>query len=172
MTCREKLAIEHPYKIDGECLGGCEGCPYQYGYLQKPNCLETDCTDCWNREIPDTEPVKPSNQIDLHKLVDDAMEKKDREVSIFIMNDSTSVYVRPVGSSDPRWIVHEENRTRHVMRYQFECSECRTYSENPTPYCPHCGEKLRMPVIEDKRVKGVSEDSVEEARDDGESTNL
>jgi hypothetical protein len=170
MTCREKLAIEHPDKIDPDCDGGCKRCPSEYGYLPEgfgcsgPN--DEACTKCWDREIPGTEPAKTSNQVNLHKLIDDAMEKKNREVSIFIMKDSTSVYVRPISASDPRWIVHEENRTRHVMRYLFECSECSTYSENPTPYCPHCGEKLRMPVIEDKRVEDSVKYSVKEAKDD------
>ena len=177
MTCKEKLAIEHPDKIDPCCKGGCEGCPSTYGYLPIPDYCDYPenypCTKCWDREIPETETKKPYKviaeikpQIDISALVDEAMEKKDRTVHIFIMGDNISVDVRPLEESDPRWIVHEENRTRHVVRYQFECSECRTYSQDPTPYCPFCGEKLRMPVIEDKRVKDVSEDSVEEVNHD------
>lgn len=58
MTCREKLQIEYPDKIDSYCTGGCEGCPDMYGYLEKPNgCTQFNgnCTDCWNREIPETQ---------------------------------------------------------------------------------------------------------------------
>lgn len=178
MTCREKLAIEHPDKIDPECRGGCVGCPSTYGYLHNPDYCDYPenylCTKCWDQEIP-TDPgtqnpchvvatIKP--QIDISALVNEAIEKKDRTVHILIMGDNISVDVRPLEESDPRWIMHEENRTRHVIKYQFECSECRTYSQNPTPYCPFCGEKLRMPVIEDKRVEDVSEDSVEEGMED------
>lgn len=60
MTCREKLMKEHPDKVREYWLGGCCGCPYDLGYLDKPeycypwgnNAL---CTKCWDREIPETE---------------------------------------------------------------------------------------------------------------------
>lgn len=61
MTCREKLAIEHPEEIDPECLGGCNGCPHTYGYADKPewckNYYITDenCTKCWDREAEEVE---------------------------------------------------------------------------------------------------------------------
>ena len=53
MTCREKLAIEHPGGLDSECLGGCEGCPHEYGYAKAPEwCQMTEeiCRKCWDRE--------------------------------------------------------------------------------------------------------------------------
>ena len=59
MTCREKLAIEHPDQVSEKYSGGCEGCPSHYGYLNDPNVCGTrcmtddDCTRCWNREIPE-----------------------------------------------------------------------------------------------------------------------
>lgn len=62
MTCREKLAKEHPEKIDKSLRGGCFGCPHTYGYLADPdyctdgnggNEYEKDpCDKCWDREIP------------------------------------------------------------------------------------------------------------------------
>jgi hypothetical protein len=61
MTCKEKLALEHPDKLSFNTLSGCVGCPDQYGYLDKPadNCgLLYGCERCWNREIPGSEPVK------------------------------------------------------------------------------------------------------------------
>ena len=62
MTCREKLKIEHPECVDAGYLGGCWGCPEQHGYLGRPDyCCTTsddsDCTTCWDREIPGTEPL-------------------------------------------------------------------------------------------------------------------
>ena len=159
MTCKEKLAIEHPGMIDNTCLAGCRGCPHDYGYMPNYDCDGVKCTDCWNREIPNKEPS------DIHKLIDDAMEKKDREVSIFIMKDSTSVYVRPVGFSDPRWITIGFDKDRYFHR-SFMCSECKAISEDLTPFCPHCGEKLRMPTMDDKEIKCDSEDSAKEARDE------
>ena len=70
MTCREKLQLEHPGKIDQRELGGCWGCPHAYGYLQRPEyCFpvqvdkEKMCTACWDREIPGTEEIKKENEI-------------------------------------------------------------------------------------------------------------
>lgn len=60
MTCLEKLAKEHPEKLDGGCWGGAKGCPSTYGYMNDPYericCLNKDvCTECWNREIPEVD---------------------------------------------------------------------------------------------------------------------
>ena len=58
MTCREKLAMEHPENIGEQYLGGANGCPNTYGYLPKPHdCCGADdaaCRYCWDREIPGT----------------------------------------------------------------------------------------------------------------------
>lgn len=67
MTCREKLRIEHPEKIGSMFRGRCEGCPHDYGYLDRPRYCVHDfgrtnadkCYDCWNREIPGTESNMP-----------------------------------------------------------------------------------------------------------------
>lgn len=57
MTCREKLAIEHPDKIKPDHSGGCEGCPHHYGYLNPDpefcNPERYNCVKCWDREIPE-----------------------------------------------------------------------------------------------------------------------
>lgn len=55
MTCREKLAKEHPEKINPNVEGGCWGCPSYYGYMSNPVCYEISCGECWDREIPGTE---------------------------------------------------------------------------------------------------------------------
>lgn len=60
MTCKEKLALEHPDKLSFDTLSGCVGCPDQYGYMSKPaeNCgLLYGCERCWRREIPETKVV-------------------------------------------------------------------------------------------------------------------
>lgn len=57
MTCREKLAIEHPREVCFETPGGCFGCPHDHNYLPKPDfcCLDDSvCTKCWDREIPES----------------------------------------------------------------------------------------------------------------------
>lgn len=56
MTCREKLAIEHPDRIGNKWAGGCLGCPSGYGYMSTPDfCNIEECNKCWDREIPETE---------------------------------------------------------------------------------------------------------------------
>lgn len=57
MTCREKLAMEHPEEIDIECFGGCNNCPSTYGYAKDPEwceAVEEKCTKCWDREVEET----------------------------------------------------------------------------------------------------------------------
>ena len=60
MTAREKLAMEHPEKLDDLEPGGCMGCPEDYGYLPDPDFCKNDydprferCKKCWDREIPE-----------------------------------------------------------------------------------------------------------------------
>lgn len=58
MTCREKLAMEHPEELDSECFGGCNGCPSTYGYAKEPEwCAlnQETCTKCWDREVEEVE---------------------------------------------------------------------------------------------------------------------
>lgn len=54
MTCREKLAIEHPEFVDKKYIGGCKDCPHDYGYAKQPDWFcngEATCTRCWNRPV-------------------------------------------------------------------------------------------------------------------------
>lgn len=64
MTCREKLALEHPECIAPNEKGGCWDCPITYGYLTRPEYCEMRSSDvcykCWDREIPEeTNEEKP-----------------------------------------------------------------------------------------------------------------
>ena len=64
MTCREKVQIEYPIAVDGECLGGVDCCPWCYYPRMTPTeeCLKaaekTDemCRRCWDRECIEGEP--------------------------------------------------------------------------------------------------------------------
>lgn len=62
MTCREKLAIEHPRYIDENRFGGCKGCPHTYEYKDQPDYCrrgtEFECTKCWDREILENTKIK------------------------------------------------------------------------------------------------------------------
>lgn len=56
MTYREKLKMEHPEKVNPGAIGGCLGCPYDYGYEASKQCEQLrGCNSCWNRVIPGTE---------------------------------------------------------------------------------------------------------------------
>jgi hypothetical protein len=72
MTCREKLAKEHPDMIDPNENGGCRGCPSSYGYLVDPDYCVCDesgmlqyerCDRCWSREIPEKNDTRKSEEI-------------------------------------------------------------------------------------------------------------
>lgn len=56
MTCREMLKKERPVFVGDEFMGGCNCCPHDYDYLDRPEwCTEgsdDECRRCWDREIP------------------------------------------------------------------------------------------------------------------------
>ena len=75
MTCREKLTLEHPDRLDCIRYGGTIDCPYEYGYLEQPYwCRINDetCTRCWDREIPETQRKveDPGAKYLAHRLAD------------------------------------------------------------------------------------------------------
>lgn len=70
-TFRELLALEHPDKVDARFIGGCAGCPEEYGYEpgNGTECLceknwntkksvPQICTECWDRIVPGSEAVR------------------------------------------------------------------------------------------------------------------
>ena len=83
MTCREKLAMEHPEGIDPECVGGCSVCPHTYGYAKDPEwCKPGDetCTKCWDREV---EEVETDVKTDV-KTDEDSSAKSSGEMTVFL----------------------------------------------------------------------------------------
>lgn len=81
MTCREKLRINCPDKVDHEMIGGCEGCPDDYGYLEPPEncyCSFDTCFKCWDREIPEYEKDKPDV---VEQEISEEVDKKFNESS-------------------------------------------------------------------------------------------
>lgn len=86
-------------------------------------------------EKPSKESSKPATDVDIHKIIDDAMAKKDRSVTIFINKDATTVSVHPYEDKKPTWI-HKENM-EHVT-----CPNCGGLQESESHYCPMCGEEL------------------------------
>lgn len=100
MTCREKLAMEHPELISHAFSGGCKGCPDDYGYMDRiSDCCISKCYECWDREIPGSEKMKngiPWEQI--KEIINEGMTKRDREFCLYFNPDtgwSVSVYPWP-----------------------------------------------------------------------------
>ena len=104
MTYKEKLQKEHPEKVNESFLGGCSGCPDGYDYCLRSETLcpkmrigsYERCAECWNREIPSTEDKKTESLRYIHDLIEDAMKKKDRYVTIFFGESGTHVSVYPL----------------------------------------------------------------------------
>ena len=89
-----------------------------------------------------------SNPVDIHKIIDDAMEKRDRTVSIYIGEAGVSVSVYPVDHDKVQWIRHkgyltEDGRYRGRDRFPI-CSNCgyESPSRAPATYCGGCGELM------------------------------
>lgn len=118
MTCREKLMIQYPEKIDADYFGGCEGCPMTYNYLPNPEYCKygttVECTRCWDREIPETEPTKPNTDWEnIKELIDDAMTKRDRSVSIYIYihpENGISVNVYPWPDAEELYEMYKDGK--------------------------------------------------------------
>lgn len=119
MTCREKLKMEYPESVSDLLWGGCMGCPSSYDYLDDPEICSKDpymenkdyiCGKCWDREIPNSEP-EPNSQLDIYALIDDAMQKCDRSVAIYIHPENgMSVNVYPWPDVDDLWELYKDGR--------------------------------------------------------------
>lgn len=83
---------------------------------------------------------------DIHKIIDDAMKKRDRYVHILITDSSTSVSVSPYDDDGMKWIELSSNGGHYFCR-RFRCSKCGAVENNPSVYCPNCGEQ-RTGIIE------------------------
>lgn len=119
MTCRERLAIEHPDRISDDHWGGCLGCPSEFGYLPDPKeCpkehmvddFDKTCRECWDREIPEKKESQDS-KIDIQALIDDAMQKRDRSVAICIHPENgISVHVYPWPDFEDLWKLYKDGK--------------------------------------------------------------
>ena len=118
MTCREKMIREHPDLVGSIYFGGCAGCPYEYGYLPEPEpkssyCMKYSCIACWDQEIPgtgkDTESTIPWSEI--RAIVDDAVKKRDRTVSLYFTPDTgMSVNVYPWPSPEDLFEMYQKGQ--------------------------------------------------------------
>lgn len=142
MTYREYVKKRHPEFIDEWYFGGVDGCPGSY-CDGAPRCggigcfgpSRENCTNCWDQTMPGTEEVE-TDKSTIHKIIDDAIAKKDRSVMIFISKSGTTISVLPLDDKKPRWV------RKGIDSF---CPECNSRSKFESPYCPVCGEKLALP---------------------------
>ena len=134
MTCREKLKIEHPNKIDSSCNGGCAGCPHMYGYLpMRDKCIDIDCYKCWDREIPE-EPKEETKLIYAHtdisgennqSIADKPIIKDSGERTEFssgacrVMHEGKGDMASVPWEAILRLSVHYENGAKKYERWNF-----------------------------------------------------
>lgn len=81
--------------------------------------------------------------VDFYKIIDDAIEKHDRSISIFISPDGITINVYPLTNDDPK----EWKRIKGVAGYGdlYICPYCGSGVTQPTIYCGECGERVNYP---------------------------
>ena len=62
MTMKEYAEKHYPELVDSCCVGGMVGCPHGvnsdwFNGCKTENPTEDECTACWNRDIPVSEPI-------------------------------------------------------------------------------------------------------------------
>lgn len=81
MTCRERLALEHPEFVGPQFGAGCFGCPHNYGYLPEPSgchdivAFNGGCNACWDRELTEEREIEALNEF----LIKDSGERRQFE---------------------------------------------------------------------------------------------
>lgn len=86
---------------------------------------------------------RDSVTVDIHKIIDDAMEKKDRTVNIYIGESGTSIYVSPRDDEPLAWVPNPKG-------IGYLCPTCGYWDIDQRPYCSTCGEKLKRLSEEDE----------------------
>lgn len=84
--------------------------------------------------------------VDVHKILDDVAQKKDRFVSIMIGERGTNLTITPLMGEDPKWTM----RLHTGRPPTFKCGSCGAIVSEATVYCPHCGEKMTVVKVEVK----------------------
>ena len=133
----------------------CVSCKYKYTCTDEFPCIQCYNVDGYPKWEPYDEndeklcvketPVTDDKNISMIKsIIEEAMAKKDRSVSIYIHDGSISITVTPLGVDEPRWIRKEDH---------WECSVCGAFEKFVTRYCANCGEALKIGHPELKKVE-------------------
>lgn len=129
----KKLTKEEVIKCFEICSGSglsCRGCPLEGETLTEPCKTIVDHNALQYLRCSD-------NAVDIPKIIDEAMEKKDRSVTIFIGAQGTTVNVYPYQETEARW------QPIGYQGQEVRCSECGYVSRWEAPYCSKCGERLK-----------------------------
>ena len=78
-----------------------------------------------------------TEKIDINKIIDDAIEKKDRSVMIYINGENISVSISPI-EGPLKWVIFDTPDGYNCCK----CPSCGKIGDYQTQYCPDCGEKL------------------------------
>ena len=112
---------------------GCINCRYFNESMSGEHC--SCCYDTYNMWKPEETPVTDDKNISMIKsIIDEAMEKRDRTVTVFISGENMHVSVTPLGADEPRWIPKDGG---------YVCSTCGRWELNSSRYCRICGETLK-----------------------------
>ena len=111
---------------------------------------EKECHKCMAlSDLTNNYPLyETESKCDIHKIIDDAMKKRDRYVHIFITGSSMSITVNPQDDDGMKWIVTGPNKP--YGRTKCKCSRCGGESVTTDLYCKHCGE-MRTGIIREKK---------------------
>ena len=110
----------------------CQGCPMDS--VKKSEMKDRTCVQFLLGQY--RELIKePVSTIDIPKIIDEAMDKKNRSVTVFVGPQGTTVNVYPYQETKPHWISKDNG---------YICSECGSRAEFPWLHCPTCGEGLRL----------------------------
>ena len=83
-----------------------------------------------------------NQNVDIHKLIYEAMEKKDRYVSLYISDYGMTVNIYPIEENKAHWIDIATDDSNTYDDDTYVCSNCREVADEATHYCPYCGEQM------------------------------
>lgn len=110
MTFKEKLKIDCPKSVKPIYGGGCFGCPEDYNYESKGRSKHCDCkcTECWNREMPETK-KEESTMKKIYYVATNIRESAFSAGMKFTFNDKCGYFVLDTTGDmpDPMFVFYE-----------------------------------------------------------------
>ena len=91
-------------------------------------------------EYRDVEPLK--NQIAEFKMLVESSENSDYLKGYITGIDAVMEAIDEQPSADVQEVKHGHWKQRMSTLTSVKCSECGTYHEYDTRYCPHCGARM------------------------------